>query len=559
MITRDISTHSSDVSSHQPLTRRQVLRTLAATSVALLGGATLASCSDSNTNSNTINVTLVTNGWPVDVMPTADNQKKDPSMKAFADALKKWLDKNPGVKLKTSTVDIWDGSKLVPALSANTAPSWYGSIVLGGYNEVAARRAILYQGLAADLTDLNNKYNITSLMVKSMVPYFTRWNMGGKYYVMPIDFIAGGTCVFYRRDLLQKAGVAEPSATWTMDNFRTTAKALTKDKMRGLALPDYGLDFMLFSEGWRDLTIIPAPKANWHWKFDTLSNQARWLKAINLYRSMYNNDKSILASQGNNDALAPVVNGSAAMMVNNSGFFTQAPSATSLAGMADKMKMPIDDLIGMVPWPVGDGGWIGNSNGGLSTLSLDPHLKKTALSKAYDLYLYFQGGEGFKQKSAGVYQATKDLRQVYAGSINAYDVGSIPGVPGTMEDAWGKKWYQSLQGLLNAPVMPQPVDFIPVDSAAGPLQPSDSQAYPNARSLWQYTTKDAAAALKDLNDTLTQQASTFTSTVSSSDFIAGCQKYYEAMDAFWQKNAPDYYNNVFHPFYQNTIQPVLNG
>ena len=72
-----------------------------------------------------------------------------------------------------------------------------------------------------------------------------------------------------------------------------------------------------------------------------------------------------------------------------------------------------------------------------------------------------------------------------------------------------------------------------------------------------FTQDDPKAALQTLSDTLNQQASSFTSSVSAADFTKGAKAYYSALDAFWQKNLPAYYTDVFQPFYQSKVLPNL--
>lgn len=60
----------------------------------------------------------------------------------------------------------------------------------------------------------------------------------GKLYGLPKDFDTNG--VWYNKDLFDAAGIAYPSADWTWDDFRKTAKELTRDGVWGVAAPiDY--------------------------------------------------------------------------------------------------------------------------------------------------------------------------------------------------------------------------------------------------------------------------------------------------------------------------------
>src|SRR5687768_9928567 len=84
--------------------RRAVLKAMAAGGMLAFGGGALASCSKGGGGSGAgeaVDVTLTTfDGWPFGRMPTAAEQKANPSTKAYAQVLKQWLDKNPGVTIK---------------------------------------------------------------------------------------------------------------------------------------------------------------------------------------------------------------------------------------------------------------------------------------------------------------------------------------------------------------------------------------------------------------------------------------------------------------------------
>src|ERR1700738_4572840 len=107
---------------HHPVTRRQLLRTMAAGSVALVGGAALAACGGSGSNTSAVNVTFFTGGWPGDSMPTVAQQKQLPATKAYADSLAIWLKQNPGVQVKHTGTNIWDQKIMTTAILAGTAP-----------------------------------------------------------------------------------------------------------------------------------------------------------------------------------------------------------------------------------------------------------------------------------------------------------------------------------------------------------------------------------------------------------------------------------------------------
>jgi len=60
-------------------------------------------------------------------------------------------------------------------------------------------------------------------------------SVDGKLYSIP--FNAGPTVMFYNKKIFKDAGVAEPTNSWTTDDFIAAAKATTKDGVYGFAIP----------------------------------------------------------------------------------------------------------------------------------------------------------------------------------------------------------------------------------------------------------------------------------------------------------------------------------
>lgn len=551
--------HCFSPSQDQPapsVTRRHMLRLMAGTSVTLVGGATLAACGGSNSSPTAQKVTLYTAGWPIDVMPTQAAQAKDPSVKAYGQALKKWLDKNPGVTLKSSTVNIWDTKALTTAISANTAPAFYGSGTLGNYNEATIRTAML-KGFAADVTPYYSQYNLASQMPDYARTSFETWNMNGKYFVAPSDYLIGSGIV-YRKDWIKEAGLQEPQIGWTWSDFATLAKGLTKGKRKGAAAQQWIMDWMLRTNGFDLLSKIPAPSTGWHWKFDYTANMNKWVNVTNIWRQMYFTDKSVLSdSNYDDDAVSKAfARGDAGMQANNSGFFTRVPTDTEgVAYLADSLHKNVDDIAGYVAHPVGANGEIGSTQGGMGTLCFDPHLNSSQISKAYDLYVYFFFGQGFIDQKVATYQANKDLRYVFDTPTPRNKITSFPGVPGTFVDAWGQHFSDSIQKILAIPTLPDPALYFPAEQNTGP----DNSAYQDARSALTYSQKSIPDALTHFNQVINQQATGFTSSVDQSTFTTAAQKYYRDLDKFWQTNAPDFYNNEFHPWYEKNVVPAVGA
>ena len=60
-------------------------------------------------------------------------------------------------------------------------------------------------------------------------------SVGGKLYAIP--FNAGPTVMFYNKKLFKEAGVADPTNSWTVNDFIAAAKATTKNGVYGFAIP----------------------------------------------------------------------------------------------------------------------------------------------------------------------------------------------------------------------------------------------------------------------------------------------------------------------------------
>src|SRR5262249_36862905 len=149
----------------------QLLRAAALGSVALAGGAALAACGGGNATPTTVKVTFLTNGWPGDALPTADQQKSSVNTKAYADSLTKWLKQNPGVTIKHTDTTIWDQQKVTQAIAAGVAPTWYQGNVLGSYQNGPVRSAFA-RGLAADLSELVASTKLESQLTDFYLPIF---------------------------------------------------------------------------------------------------------------------------------------------------------------------------------------------------------------------------------------------------------------------------------------------------------------------------------------------------------------------------------------------------
>ena len=549
-----------------PVTRRQLLRTMAAGSVALVGGAALAACGGSSTSAT--NVTFYTNGWPGDAMPTTAQIKSSPVTKAYADSLTKWLKQNPGVTVKHSATNIWDPKVVIPAISAGTIPTWFMGNVLGSFLDPAVRAA-LTRGLAADLTDLIAKNNLEAQLTTNFLPIFRSWKVNGRYYGTPGGYGIGHG-IFYRRDLLQQYGLQEPAAGWSWEDFRTLAKQMTRGKMHGVQMQDYKFGEALTANqlassavSMGGLGINPSPSSSYPWRLDVNSLANRYQSVVDVWRGMVYEDKSALVNKnyGDFDITAAFVRGDIGLATSDVEFLISAPSAANpnvAQTLTNRLNKSLDEVIGFVPDPVGPHGSFGGTQANGAFASIDPHLQRNqpVLAKAYDFAVYMLIGQGAVDQIYEQYQTTKDLKLVYnSASPMSKNMVSFSNIPGTAEDAWGKKTVQELQVVASIPLIPTYTQYFPPEQNTLPTE----DVFNDALNGFIHTQSSASAILSKLQTSQNQQYGSLNTSISKADFLKGAKTFYTTLDAFWQKNAPDFYAQDFHPWYEQTILPAIGG
>lgn len=550
-----------------PVTRRQLLRTMAAGSVALVGGAALAACS-SGSNTSAVKVTFYSSAWPGDSMPTAAQIKSSPVTKAYADSLTKWQKQNPGVTIKHSATNIWDTKILTTAVSAGTAPTWYMGNVLGSFLDPAVRAA-LTRGLAADLTDLIAKNNLEAQLTSNYLPVFRNTQVGGKYYGTPAGYGIGHG-IYFRRDLLQQYGLQEPQPGWTWEDFRTLAKQMTRGKMHGAQMQNYIFSEALYSNGlvssaisMGSLGLTPSSSSTYPWRFDLNSIANRYEAVVNSWRAMVYTDKSILINKnyGDSDVAAAFIRGDIALASSDVSFLTSSPSATnttSAQALTNRLSKPIDDVLGFVPNPGGPHGSFGATQAGGAIGSIDPKLQRNpgALATAYDFLTYMIIGQGAVDQIYEQYQDTKDLKLVYnSASPMTKNMTTFPNISGTAADAWGPKTFKAFQTIASIPLIPSYTSYFPAEQNTLPTE----DAVNDALNGLSFTQNPIAPILAKLQTLQNQQYSSLNSSVAKADFLKSAQTFYKVLDAFWQKNAPDFYAQDFHPWYEQTILPAIGG
>jgi Bacterial extracellular solute-binding protein len=544
-------------------TRRDFLK-VAGLAGALAGtGSLLSACSKpgSGGGSGSSDVTLaVSPDGPYGPMPTEKEQKDSIGNRVYADALQAWLKKNPGVKLKKVSVNVWDQDTIRTALTGGTAPAAFISNVIGGWDAAGIRSAFL-QGLAADVTPLVDESQLLPKLAEYAKPIWEKsWSINGTYYAAPSSYNVG-VGIHFRKDLVQELGLKMPDATWTWADVRELAKGFTEGKRKGIALQSWGLQGGVSAEGLGLLSEVPAPSTSWNWAWDYSSNGAYWAKIIGEMRDMRFKDQSVMADVtfGDGEIWNAFVRGDACMHMNTVVFYTAEPTAeTTHVALAKKLDKPVEEVVGWLPPPLGRNGYRPDyQQGQIDSVSFSPDLGDDALSAIFDLHV-FMIGDGFVQQKNALYDDAKDLKQIYNfANITPVLKDTLEGMPGSPDEAWGKEFMDAVRAAGQHDRMPETSWFIPVEETAGP----ETNAIDDAFSKWWYEsgTPDVAADLKRTEDVRNTQAKSFTSSVSDEDFIEGARKYYNAHNDFWQKNSPEFHTQVFTPFYEQKIRPALGA
>lgn len=217
-----------------PSTRRQVLRRGLAGAASLAGVAILAACGGGAASSSTTTASAaqpstsqsaVTSAAAVAtkaagtltlMIQTDANQEK-----LYTKLGQDYTKANPNVKVNVieggaGALDIQQ--KLLLLVSANTAPD-----VFWTHTYINAGLASL--GIPQDITSYLAKdkaFNTSDIFSASMRDF----NILGKQYAFPRETTS--YVMMYNKDLFAKDGVAEPTASWTWNDYVATAQKLTK-------------------------------------------------------------------------------------------------------------------------------------------------------------------------------------------------------------------------------------------------------------------------------------------------------------------------------------------
>ncbi len=539
------------------LSRRDFLR-LAAVSA---GALALYSCgvrpaSDGSPPTVTKKITLQTGGWPIDVPFTGEQLTA--FQKGYNKAFQQWLDLNPAVTVEKIEFNVWSADALRTAVAGGTAPFQYPIGVLGNWN-VPGIQASYAEGLFADITEAFQNNQVMDLLDPQVAAAPSRWQTrDGIIFGIPYEIVSSEG-FFFNRAHLAELGIEEIPLTWTWQDLREMALKLTKGERKGLAmaayvldwiLPTYGIDF----DGLLSRYPVPGRGFNWRWDFTTWVDDIA--EGVNLWRTMYFEEKSVYSDPNFWDFSQ---NGQLA-----AAFYAEKASMTPgihlfFSDMANKMNISIqqaDEFMGFTRQPLGPLGYTYQLPFSVSAWAFNPDLKPAELDKAVSLFAYMTLGEGFKTIAQEIYRQTGDASEIVRAIrwpfTNRYS-HTIPDVPGTLDEATGKRYSATINTLFAQPKPPEVGEYVPAEVNRGP---GDTPWY-DKLTRWAYSTdpfdvkKDAA----ELENILNQQAKTFPSSVDEKAFAEGIHRYYGDMAAFLQDHAPKFYEERFKPFYDLRIKP----
>jgi type II secretory pathway pseudopilin PulG len=505
-------------------------------------------------------IKILTSGWPLTPMPTADEINSDPGKQGYGEALQTWLDQNPGVTFEQVEVDIWNQETIVTAISGGTAPTYVFANAIGGWS-LAGARAAFVQGLVADLSSMIEKYGLKTKLTDLVRPGWERAsNVEGKYYNYPIDGGVDGV-LWYRRDLIKERGLKEPTLEWTWDDLRALAKGLTseQDKRRGFGAQNWMAGYILGFHGFDNLSNSPTPGTAWNWSRDF--SDPRWAEILQQWRTMVFEDQSVYTDVALGDSddeyQKAFINGSAAIVrVNPLAAFQSSANEAAPAALAKRLNKPFEELVGFVGLPRGDGyfqGGIGADAG----VSVSPDTPPEVIDKAIGAVDYMFLSKGWDIQKAGQYEATKDLQAVFNYYLPIDGRYEYEGVPGTFADAWGQSTLDALLAIGKLPNEPDPAFYFPAERNSSP----DDSAITDAWSTITYVADnvDVAAELKKAQDIWNTQADSLASSISDADFLTGAQAYFKDLDAFFAQNMPEFHQKRFKPWYESKVLPALQG
>lgn len=197
-----------------PLDRRTALK-LGGGGLGLLSLAALAGCSAAGSSSSGATGTLKMLYFGDQKSATALQQRLLPQIQK--------LDKKSSIEIQGVTGTDWNDffAKVLTQIASGSAPDIVGVATEGVQLMASKGLAVpLDSYVKRDMSELKSYFSdVHPALVEAMM-------YQGHLYELPSDFNAGN--MFYSTALFEKAGVAAPSATWTIDDFHNAAEQIAK-------------------------------------------------------------------------------------------------------------------------------------------------------------------------------------------------------------------------------------------------------------------------------------------------------------------------------------------
>jgi multiple sugar transport system substrate-binding protein len=195
-----------------PVDRRTLLKASGASLALASVGALGAACSTgTSTSKDTLKVLMF-----------GDQKAATPLQKRLAPVVRK-LDSKVKIEVVGVSGTDWNDffSKVLTQIAAGNPPDIVG-VATEGVQLMASKGLAtpLDSYVKRDMDSLKNYFaDVHPSLVEAMM-------YEGHLYELPTDFNAGN--MFYSTELFQKAGVEAPAATWTIDDFHSTATKIAK-------------------------------------------------------------------------------------------------------------------------------------------------------------------------------------------------------------------------------------------------------------------------------------------------------------------------------------------
>lgn len=254
---------------------------------------------------------------------------------------------HPGIKVTLQGAawpDYW--SKIGSQLASATGPCIVG---------MQSLRQSAYGDALVPLDDLIVKYGVKTGDFDQSILDGLKHN--GKQIALPYDF--GPMIVYYNRDLFKAAGVAEPKAGWTVDDFKAAATKLTTGGKYGFTTASADLTYLAWVQTFTGAPLVDNGKL-------AVTSPA-FVDGYNQYVALMRDPKIAAPGPGAGGPgwttmVDQFTSGQAAMMV-------EGPwSVISVKGQS---KFPV----GVAPMPAGAGGsktYTAGSGFGISKMCADP-------------------------------------------------------------------------------------------------------------------------------------------------------------------------------------------